>query len=110
MKTEFDAERVTVMVGETDRWHSHSLYEAIVAMLHAEGVAGATVVKGTLGYGESSRMHAAHLLDLSSDLPMMIVFVDTAENVARVMPKLDEMVGSGLVVVEAVRVAKYSRG
>lgn len=110
MKIKFDAKRVTVYVGEADRWHSHSLYEAITAMLHAEKIAGATVTRGVLGYGESSRMHASHLLDLSSDLPVTITFIETAENVARVMPKLDEMIGSGLVVVEDVSAAKYSRG
>lgn len=109
MKTTGKARRVTVFVGETDHFHGGSLYEAIVKMLHSEGVAGATAVRGLMGFGQSSRVHASHLLDLSEDLPVLIVFVDSAETVERVLPKLDEMVESGLVTVEDIATTRYSK-
>ena len=110
MKSEQAAKRVTVYVGETDRHNGHALYQAIVTMLHAEGVAGASVTRGILGYGGSGRTHSSHLLDLADDLPITIVFVDSEDAVARVMPKLDEMVQTGLVTVEDVHSIVYSRG
>ena len=110
MRSERAAKRVTVYVGETDRYDGHALYEAIVSMLHAEGVAGASATRGILGYGVSGRTHSAHLLDLAEDLPVAIVFVDSAETVERVLPKLDEMVETGLTTVEDVQAIVYSRG
>jgi uncharacterized protein len=108
MKSETTAKRVTVLVGESDRHGGRVLFEAIVAMLHAEGVAGATATRGILGYGATGRTHSAHLLDVAEDLPVSIVFVDTAETVERVLPKLDAMVASGLVTVEDVLAITYS--
>ena len=110
MRSERAAKRVTVYVGETDRYDGHALYEAIVSMLHAEGVAGASATRGILGYGVSGRTHSAHLLDLAEDLPVAIVFVDSAETVERVLPKLGEMVETGLTTVEDVQAIVYSRG
>jgi len=108
MKSQFKAKRVTILVGETDRHDGRVLYEAIVSMLHAEGIAGATATRGVLGYGGSGRTHSAHLLDVADDLPVTIVFVDTAEAVERVLPKIGEMVSSGLVTVEDVEAVVYS--
>ena len=108
MKTEKAAQRVTVLVGETDRHDGRTLYEAIVSMLHAEGVAGATATRGILGYGTTGRTHSAHLLDVADDLPIAVVFVDSAEMVQRVLPKLDAMIGSGLVTVEDVSAITYT--
>jgi uncharacterized protein len=108
MKSEQAAKRVTVLVGETDRHEGHVLYEAIVSMLHAEGVAGATAIRGMLGYGGSGRTHSAHLLDVAGDLPVAIVFVDSAETVRRVLPKLEAMVDSGLVTIEDVHAITFS--
>jgi PII-like signaling protein len=110
MKSEHAAKRVTVYVGETDRFGGHALYQAIVTMLHAEGVAGATATRGVLGYGGSGRTHSAHLLDVADDLPVAIVFVESAEVVERVLPKLDEMVRTGLVTIDDVRAIAYSDG
>ena len=110
MKSEHAAKRVTVFVGETDRYDGHALYQAIVTMLHAEGIAGASATRGILGYGGSGRTHSSHLVDLADDLPISIVFVDSAEAVARMLPKLDEMVQTGLVIVEDVQAIVYSRG
>lgn len=108
--TEVDAKRVTVLIGESDRYQGHSLHEAIVTMLHEEGVAGATAFKGLMGFGESSRVHTAHLLDLAEDLPVMVVFYDTEDVVDRVMPKLERMIGSGIVAVDDVRVTRFAKG
>jgi len=102
MKSRGPAKRVTVFVGETDRYDGRALYAAVVAMLHTEGIAGATVTRGVLGYGRSGRTHSAHILDISEDLPVQIVFVDAAEAVDRVLARLDEMVGSGIATIEDV--------
>jgi uncharacterized protein len=110
MLSEFLAKKVTVFVGETDRHEGHALYQAIVAMLRAEGIDGASVTRGLLGYGESGRTHSAHLLDLADDLPIAVVFVDTPEAVERVLPKFDEMIGTGLITIEDVRAIKYHSG
>ena len=108
MKTMRECKRVTVYVGETDRVGGHAVYQAIVRMLHDNGIAGATATRGIMGYGVSAHMHASHLLDVADDLPVTIVFVDTAENVQRVLPQLDPLVSSGLVVVEDVVATTYS--
>jgi uncharacterized protein len=110
MKSEHAAKRVTVYVGETDRFGGHALYQAVVTMLHAEGVAGATATRGVLGYGGSGRTHSAHLLDVADDLPVAIVFVESAEVVERVLPKLDEMVQTGLVTIDDVQAIVFSNG
>jgi len=109
MKTEFQATRVTVYVGETDRVGGKPLYSAIVELLHAEGMAGASATRGMLGYGASGRTHSAHLLDVSEDLPVSIVFVDAPDKVEAVMIKLDGLIESGLVVTESVQAARYAK-
>ena len=108
MGSESVAKKVTVFVGETDRFGGHALYQSIVSMLHTEGIAGASVTRGILGYGGSGRTHSAHILDIAEDLPIVITFVDSAEAVARVLPKFDEMIESGLVTVEDVRAIVYA--
>ena len=109
MRSELQATRATVYVGETDRTDGKPLYQAIVAMLHAEGIPGATVTRGVMGYGQSSHVHAAHLLDVSEDLPVTVVFVDTAEKVEAALVKLEPLIESGLVVTEPVRAIRYSK-
>lgn len=108
MRIEGPGKRVTILIGESDRWHHQTLHTAIVEMLRREGCAGATVVKGIEGFGKSSRIHTTNVLRLSEDLPVAVVFVDSPERVERVMPMIDEMVGGGLVTVEDVHVIKYS--
>ena len=108
MKIEGDAKRVTIFIGESDRWGHQSLYSAIVEMLRREGCAGATVTKGVEGFGKNSRLHTANILRLSEDLPVTVVFVDIAKRVEKVMPQIDEMVGGGLIIVEDVHVRKYA--
>lgn len=108
MRIEGDAKRVTIFIGESDRWHHQALYTAIVQMLRREGAAGATVLKGVEGFGKNSRIHTASILRLSEDLPVILTFIDTPERVEAVMPQIDEMIGGGLVTVEDVHVRKYS--
>jgi PII-like signaling protein len=109
-KIEGDAKRVTIFIGESDRWHHKPLYQAIVEMLRAEGCAGATVLRGIEGFGAASRIHTANILRLSEDLPIVIVFIDKAERVESVMHRLDEMVTQGLITVDDVHIVKYTRG
>lgn len=108
MKIEGPAKRVTIFIGESDRWQHKPLHTAIVEMLREEGLAGATVLKGIEGFGKDSRLHTASLLRLSEDLPVVLTFVDIAERVERIMPRVDEMVGGGLVIVEDVTIHRYS--
>jgi hypothetical protein len=108
MMIEGDAKRVTVFMGESDRWHHQTLHTAMVEMLRREGCAGATVLKGVEGFGKDSRIHTAHVLRLSEDLPVVLIFIDTPERVERVLPKIEEMLGGGLIVVEDVNVLRYT--
>ena len=107
MKIEGEGKLLRVFVGESDTWHGRPLYEAIVARVREEGVAGATVVRGIEGYGASSRLHTSRILRLSSDLPVVIEIVDGAERVDQILPIIEEMVGDGLVTLERVHVITY---
>jgi PII-like signaling protein len=96
-----------VFVGEGDR-HGHlPLYEAIVRKARAEGLAGATVLRGLMGFGKHSVLHTAKILRLSEDLPMVIEIVDSQEKIESFLPALDEMIKDGLVTLEMVRVIHY---
>jgi PII-like signaling protein len=97
-----------IFVGEQDKYKHQPLYQAIVEMLRAEKLAGATVVRGIAGFGAKSHLHSAHLLALSQDLPLVIECVDTQENIDRILPKLDAMLGEGLVTLEKVDVIRYA--
>ena len=101
------ATRITVYLGETDRWHHHPVYTEIVHRAHAAGLAGATVLRGIEGYGRSSRIHTTRILSLSEDLPVVVVIVDTDEKVRAFLPQLDELVSEGLVVLDRVEVVRY---
>jgi PII-like signaling protein len=97
-----------IFVGEQDNYHHKPLYQAIVELLRAEKMAGATVVRGIAGFGAKSHLHSAHLLALSQDLPMVVECVDTQENIDRILPKLDAMLDEGLVTLEKVDVIRYA--
>lgn len=99
--------RLTIFVGESDRWHHRPLYTEIVHRAHAAGLAGASVLRGIEGYGASSRIHTNRLLSLSEDLPIVVVIVDTEERVRAFLPQLDELVTEGLVMVDPVEVIRY---
>lgn len=96
-----------VFIGETDRWHGTPLYEAIVRMAREEGIAGATVTRGIEGFGANSHLHTARILRLSENLPVVVEIVDTTEHIERILPRLDEMLGDGLVTTEKVHVVTY---
>jgi PII-like signaling protein len=110
MMIEGDARRVTIYVGSRDTWHGKNLAAAIVERSRALGMAGATLTRGIMGFGKNSRIHRAHLLGLSDDLPERIEVVDRPEQIDALLPALDEMVGSGLIVVEDVHVVRYREG
>jgi PII-like signaling protein len=99
-----------IFIGESDRWHGRPLYEAIVLRARELHMAGATVIRGPLGFGAKSRLHAAKVLRLSEDLPMIIEIVDSKEMIDRLMPHIDEMVTDGLVTLEQVQIIKYRAG
>ena len=102
---------VRIFLGESDSWHHQPLARALLDRLRSEGFAGATVVHGVAGFGASSVIHTAGLLELSTDLPVVIEVVDDQAHVDRLLPILDEMItGGALVTVENVRVVKYAAG
>lgn len=96
-----------IHLGADDRWDGKPLYEAIVALLRREQFAGATVFRGILGFGASARIHQGSPFRMSGDLPIVIECVETEEKIAAILPKLDEMIGGGLVTLEKVRVIMY---
>jgi PII-like signaling protein len=102
-----DARLLRIFIGESDTYDGRPLYQAIVEMLRREGLAGATVLRGIEGFGKSSRLHAAHILRLSEDLPLVIEVVDSNERIEGILPALDEMVGDGLITLERVDVRVY---
>ena len=102
---------VRIFLGESDLWRHRPLARALLERLRAEGFAGATVIHGVAGFGASSIIHTANLIELSADLPVLIEVVDNQEHIERLLPILDEMlVGGALVTIERVRVLKYAPG
>jgi hypothetical protein len=100
---------VRIFIGESDRHHHLPLARALLERLRREGFAGATVIHGTAGFGATSVIHTAGVLDLSGDLPVVIEVVDDEEHVTRLLPILDEMLtGGALVTIEQVRVVRYA--
>jgi uncharacterized protein len=102
-----DGKLLRIFIGESDRWEHRPLYEAIVLKARELGLAGATVLRGPMGFGANSRLHTAKILRLSEDLPLIIEIVDSEAQIQRLLPILDEMVGEGLVTLEDVQVIKY---
>lgn len=98
------ATKLTVYVHDSARHGRGSLYRAIVHVLHDAGLAGATVLHGIEGYGADQRIHTARILDLSSDLPVVIVAIDRHDKIQAVIPTLDAMIEKGLVTTERVEV------
>jgi PII-like signaling protein len=112
MKVPEEGVLLRVFIGESDREKGadRPLYEALVLRAREAHLAGATVLRGPMGFGKHSRMHAAKLLDLSTDLPIVVEIVDAEEKIQAFLPVVDELVTEGLVTLEAVRVLKYSAG
>jgi len=107
MRLEGEGKLLRLFVGESDTWHGKPLYQAIVERARAEGLAGATVLRGIEGFGADSHLHTSRILRLSEDLPIVIEIVDTAEQIDRIVPILDEMVSEGMLTVERVHVVSY---
>jgi len=96
-----------IFIGESDRWDGKPLYEAIVLKARELHMAGATVLRGPMGFGAHSRMHTAKILRLSEDLPIVSEIGDAKEKIDELLPHIDQMVEEGLVTLERVRVIKY---
>ncbi len=101
------AKMLKIYIGESDKWHGRPLAIALVERLRAEGIAGATVLRAVEGYGANSRIHTAHILRLSEDLPLVVEVIDRPERIQRVLPMVDEMVGDGLVTMLDIEVVHY---
>lgn len=96
-----------IFIGESDQWNGVPLYEAIVKKARELHLAGATVLRGPMGFGATSRLHTTKILRLSEDLPMIVEIVDGKEKIDELMPHIDAMVQEGLVTLERVQVIKY---
>ncbi len=107
MQIPHEAALLRIYVGESDRWQHQPLYEAIVMKAREAHLAGATVLRGPMGFGKSSRVHTTKILRLSMDLPLVIEIVDSHEKIQAFLPVLDPMIGGGLVTIESVKVIEY---
>jgi len=107
MKIPTEGKLLRVFIGEQDKWKGVPLYEAIVLLAKEKKMAGATVIKGCMGFGRKSHMHTAKILRLSEDLPLIIEMVDSEEKINAFLPHLDEMVKEGLITLERAHVIMY---
>ena len=107
MQIPTDAVLLRIFIGESDRWEHKPLYEAIVLAAREAQLAGATVLRGPMGFGKNSHLHTAKILRLSMDLPLVIEIVDSEEKINSFLPTLDKMIGGGLVTLEKVKVLHY---
>ena len=107
MKLPSDAWCLRIFIGESDRTQGRPLHEVIVEEARRRGMAGATVLRGILGFGATSRIHTSKVLRLSEDLPLVVEIVDTKERIEAFLPDLDGMIDEGLVTLEQVRVITY---
>ena len=109
MEVPHDSILLRIFIGENDRHEHHSLFEAVVLKARELHLAGATVLRGPMGFGKSSHLHTAKILRLSEDLPIVIEIVDSEEKIQAFLPVLDQMMGSGLVTMEKVKVIQYGK-
>jgi len=110
MRLPSEAELLRIFIGEADKLHGRPLYAVIVEEARRDGMAGATVLRGVMGFGAHSRLHTTKVLRLSEDLPMVVEIVDTPERIAAFLPRLDSWIQEGLVTLEKVRVIAYRHG
>ena len=105
----FEGERtlMRIHIGESDKWHGRALYEALIELFRREKFSGVTVLRGVGGFGSTSVYHTDKILRLSQDLPIVVEVVEYPERIERLLPKLDEMIGGGLITLEKVRVILY---
>lgn len=97
-----------IYISESDRYDGHPLDEAIVEALRTAGISGATVIRGIAGYGGSAVLHTTHVLRLSDDLPLVVEAVDAVEKIESILPHLDEIAPSALIVSQAIRVHPHT--
>jgi hypothetical protein len=102
-----DAVLLRIFLGENDHWEGRPLYEALVLKAREMHLGGATVLRGPMGFGHSSRLHTAKILRLSEDLPFVVEIVDTEEKIKGFVEAIDSMMGSGLITMEKVQVLQY---
>jgi PII-like signaling protein len=107
MKISEEGQLLRIFIGETDKWEGMPLYEALIFKAREMGLAGATMLRGLMGYGAASRVHTAKILRLSEDLPVIVEIVDSQERIASFLPIIDEMVQEGLVTLERVQIILY---
>ncbi|HEU5069468.1 MAG TPA: DUF190 domain-containing protein [Verrucomicrobiae bacterium] len=110
MQIPSEAVLLRIFIGESDKWGHQPLYEAIVLKARELHLAGATVLRGPMGFGKASRVHTAKILRLSADLPLVIEIVDAGEKIQSFLPELEKMVGGGLITLEKVTVLHYRSG
>jgi uncharacterized protein len=105
----FEGERtlMRIHIGESDKWHGKPLYQALLELFRSDGFSGATVLRGVGGYGSTSIYHTDKILRLSQDLPIVIEVVEYPERIQGILPRLDEMIGGGLITLEKVHVILY---
>jgi PII-like signaling protein len=107
MKLPQEGQLLRIFIGESNRHDGRPLYESIVLKARSLNLAGATVLRGIMGYGANSRLHTAKILRLSEDMPIVVEVVDTQKNIEKLLPFLDKVVGEGLITIENIRVIKY---
>src|SRR5207248_7904871 len=107
MRLHGSALRLTIFVGESDRYHHHPLSHEIVTRARKSGLAGASVLRGIEGFGASSHIHTARLLSLSEDLPLAIIIVDAEDKITEFLLELDDLIDEGLVIIDEVEVYRY---
>lgn len=107
MQVPENAVLLRIYLGENDRFEHQPLYEAIVLKARAAGLAGATVLRGPMGFGHSSRLHTAKILRLSEDLPIVVEIIDAKAKIEAFLETIDPIMSSGLVTMEDVRVVRY---
>jgi len=107
MEVPRDSMLLRIFIGESDRWNHKPLYEAIVLKAREMHLGGATVLRGPMGFGKSSRMHTAKILRLSMDLPIVVEIVDSEEKINAFLPALEGMMSGGMVTLERVQVIEY---
>ena len=110
MKTEWQAQVLQIFFGERDKWQDAPLHRALIERCMSLGIAGATVFRGTEGYGASSTVHRSSLWSFSQDAPMMMTIVETPEKIAELIPILREMVCEGVIVCSQAQASRYQRG
>jgi len=107
MKLPEESDLLRIFVGESDRFEGRPLYQAVVEEARGRGMAGATVLRGLMGFGATSRLHTVKVLRISEDLPMVVEIVDRPERIEAFLPELEAMVPEGLITMEKIRVVAY---